>query len=193
MADGGRRWSMGRERCEVVVAKFGVVKPKGKLLPALLLVASSTAHPAPLPSWAAHNELLPSTTTRSRPHQSRDAAIPDPPGCTTPRQPRSWASCSGKCAGRAAIAGGWLGPGGVSCFTFISRPAPPRRKHRNKLHISATTLPSAAAPGAREIAQATLLHIRCILVSQSPGLAEPASSLPPRATSNNNVAVAWPG
>ena len=30
------------------------------------------------------------------------------------------ASWSGNCAGRAAAAGRWLAPGGVSCFTFIS-------------------------------------------------------------------------
>jgi hypothetical protein len=36
-----------------------------------------------------------------------------------------------KCAGRAARTGRWLDSGGVSCLTFISRPAPPRRIHRN--------------------------------------------------------------
>jgi hypothetical protein len=50
-------------------------------------------------------------------------AIPDPGAHAS----AGWCSQNSTTAGPAAGAGRWLASGGVSCLTFISRPAPPRR------------------------------------------------------------------
>ena len=83
-------------------------------------------HGASVPTWALARVRDPTRLARITITQTGPAqlppAIPDPGvhASADAAQNSSW-------AGRA---GRWLAPGGVGCFTFISRPSPPRRTHR---------------------------------------------------------------
>jgi hypothetical protein len=157
------------------------------------------------PKAVAHTDDCPSRCTSSR----ASAAIPGPGAHGLALSSRgAGRPGQGIAPGVQQTTGRWLALGGVSCFTFISRPPAPldlgvlssRSQAGFDSSSSSACLqalfslqsarPLALLPrGAREIAQATLLHPHCILVVRARAHAKPAHSAAPE-DSNNNVAVA---
>jgi hypothetical protein len=128
-------WYAGTHRASVIRAR-----PRYNDLPAsrqrwrvypIARLARTTSHLLSVQSCVRSPACCPSAASAAL-----STAIPDPGvhASADGAQNSTW-------AGRA---GRWLASGGVSCFTFISRPSPPRRTHRPSR--AASTLTAARRP-----------------------------------------------